>query len=232
MTVGATTQNTAPSTNSGHRTAVLLDQYPLWLDALEQVLAKVGVGVVGKTTRPEVALALISDREPDIFVTSIETSGSPMDGLECLRRAHERVPELKAIVVSMFDTPQYVDAAIEAGANAYVVKTAQPEDIASAIKQALEHAVPARNHQPQSRRPKLKAIRGGADLTPREFEILQLVAEGNTNAEIAKRLWVTQWTVKFHLANAYRKLGVSNRTEAARYMFEHGLVALTSAKGA
>ena len=63
-------------------------------------------------------------------------------------------------------------------------------------------------------------------MTGRELEILHLVARGHTNAEIAERLWVTKWTVKFHLANAYRKLGVSNRTQAARYVFNRGLAAL------
>jgi DNA-binding CsgD family transcriptional regulator len=60
-------------------------------------------------------------------------------------------------------------------------------------------------------------------LTARELEIVHLVARGYTNVQIAQRLWVTKWTVKFHLANAYRKLGVSNRTQAARYLFDHGL---------
>ena len=60
-------------------------------------------------------------------------------------------------------------------------------------------------------------------LTARELEIVHLVARGYTNAQIAQRLWVTKWTVKFHLVNAYRKLGVSNRTQAARYLFDHGL---------
>ena len=63
-------------------------------------------------------------------------------------------------------------------------------------------------------------------LTARELEIVQLVAHGYTNAQIAERLCVTKWTVKFHLVNAYRKLGVSNRTQAARYLFEHGLSGL------
>ena len=188
------------------------------------MLARVNVEVVGKTTEPDAALAVIKEREPDLFVTSIELPTTGMDGLECLRRAQERVPALRGIVVSMYDDPLHFDAALAAGANGYVVKTAEPDDIAAAIRAAVDR--PNGTHGEQPRRPKLKAIRGGPELTPRELEILQFVAQGHTNAEIAKRLWVTQWTVKFHLANAYRKLGVSNRTEAARYMFEHGLVAL------
>jgi DNA-binding NarL/FixJ family response regulator len=69
-------------------------------------------------------------------------------------------------------------------------------------------------------------------LTPRELEILRAVAEGNTNARIGRQLWVTEQTVKFHLSNIYRKLGVSNRTEASRYALVNGLVALPGARGA
>ena len=206
-------------------TAVLLDQHPLWLEALEQVLAKVEVEVVGKTTDPEQALKLIAEREPEIFVTSIEMPRSAKDGLMCVREARERQPDLKAIVLSMYGDPYYVDAALAAGAVAYVVKTAEPEDIASAIRQAFEHSihftaarplptVPRRLEPVEEQRP---------PLTRRELEILRLVAQGHTNAELARMLWVTEQTVKFHLANIYRKLGLSNRTEAARYVFQHGL---------
>jgi DNA-binding NarL/FixJ family response regulator len=213
-----------PGRRSTKRTAVLLDQHPLWLQALEQVLTKINVEVVGKATDPEKALAVIEEREPDIFVTSIEMPRSEMDGLACLRAARERLPELKAIVLSMYADPFYVDAALAAGALAYVVKTAEPEDIAAAIRQAFEHSI---HFAGSSGGAQVSAL--GADeerrpgLTRRELEILRLVSEGHTNAELARMLWVTEQTVKFHLANIYRKLGVSNRTEAARYVFQHGL---------
>jgi DNA-binding NarL/FixJ family response regulator len=205
------------------RTAVLLDQHPLWLQAVEQVLAKVEVEVVGKATEPEKALALIQEREPDVFITSIEMPRSEKDGLAILREARERLPELKAIVLSMYADPFYVDAALAAGALAYVVKTAEPDDIASAIRQAFDHSIHFAGGS-AAQTPRLKAVESERPgLTRRELEIVRLVAEGHTNAELAKMLWVTEQTVKFHLANIYRKLGVSNRTEAARYVFQHGL---------
>jgi DNA-binding NarL/FixJ family response regulator len=206
------------------RTAVLLDQHPLWLDAVENVLAKIGVEVVGKTTRPTRALELVEQHHPDVLVTGIDLPGAEMDGVACLRRARERVPSMKAVVLSMHEDHQHVDAALEAGASAYVVKKAHPEDLAAAIRQAFDHSI----YLPGSRSVTAPVAVPTADETPgltrREVEILQLVAEGYSNAQLGKMLWVTEQTVKFHLSNIYRKLDVSNRTEASRWAQRQGLL--------
>ena len=211
--------------SDGHRTAVLLDQHPLWLDAVEQlVLGRIGIDVVGKATSPDAALGMLATLEPDVFVTGLRMPPGGLDGLGCVRRARDLLPALKVIVLSAYDDEQFVDRALAAGADAYIVKTARPDDIASAIRQAFEHSI----HYAGGRNGVAAAppkINGDTmRLTRRELEILRLVAEGRTNSELARMLWVTEQTVKFHLVNVYRKLGVANRTEAARYAFEHGLV--------
>ena len=219
------------------RTAVLLDEHPIWLDGVERVLERLGIRVVGKATLPGAALDLVEVERPDVFLTSIELPEGDMDGLTCLRRARERVPGLTAIVVSMYRDPDHIDAALAAGAAAYVIKTAHPDDLASAIRQAFEHSVyyagartaPAVVHAPAPQRPSDDSF----GLTRRELEILQLVAEGRSNAQLAKMLWVTEQTVKFHLSNIYRKLDVANRTEASRWAQVQGLLpASTSALSA
>ena len=215
------------------RTAVLLDEHPIWLDGVERVLERLGIRVTGKATSPEAALDYVESERPDVFVTSIELSESPlMDGLTCLRQARERVPGLKAVVVSMYRDPDHLDAALEAGASAYVIKTAHPDDLASAIRQAFEHSVFMAGQKPASAAPPAAAPPVSDDmfgLTRRELEILQLVAEGRSNAQLAKMLWVTEQTVKFHLSNIYRKLDVSNRTEASRWAQVQGLLPAASA---
>jgi DNA-binding NarL/FixJ family response regulator len=209
-------------TPSEHRTAVLLDEHPLWLDGVEQVLARIGIEVKGKATSPEHALALIEEHGPSLFVTSIEMSDGEMDGLECLSRAKQRAPELKVIVLSAYGDPQYVDA------EAYVLKTAHADDLASAIRQAFDHSIYlARGHNGKGQRSR-ESIEEALGLTRRELEILTLVAEGHSNAQLARMLWVTEQTVKFHLSNIYRKLNVSNRTEASRWAQVHGLLPLSS----
>jgi DNA-binding NarL/FixJ family response regulator len=207
-------------------TAVLVDQYPLWLEAVEVVARRVGLECVGKTTRSSDALRLIEEHECDMLVTGIQMPPGEFDGLQLIQRACQRVPKLKAIVLSMYDSPDRVDAAFAAGAVAYVVKTAHPEDLAAAIRQAFEHSIYIVGMRQQAVAQSVRIGEASSEpgLTRREIEILKLVAEGNSNAAVAKMLWVTEQTVKFHLSNIYRKLGVSNRTEASRWAQLHDLL--------
>lgn len=206
------------------RTAVLLDRQPLWLEALEGILARIDVHVAGKATSTARALELIVEQQPDVFLTEIEIAEGEIDGVTCIAHARASAPDLRVVVVSALTDVEHIDRALAAGASAYVIKTAHPDDLATAVRQAFQPSVyfPA---------PRVAGLIVGRDeeahvlrLTPREREILRLVAEGHSNATLAKMLWVTQQTVKFHLSNVYRKLGVSNRTEAARWAQLNGLL--------
>jgi DNA-binding NarL/FixJ family response regulator len=206
------------------RTAVLVDQHPLWLDAIEPVVTKIGVEVAGRTTSSNEGLELVEQLRPDILVTGLAMRSGEIDGIELLRQARERVPEMRAIVISMYDDVAHIDAALEAGAVAYVVKTAHADDIGSAIRQAFTHSIYLAGARPAPHA-KPAPVSNAPELTRREHEILQLVAEGHSNAQLARRLWVTEQTVKFHLSNIYRKLDVANRTEASRWAQLNGLLA-------
>ena len=200
-------------------TTVVLDRDPVWSAAVEQVLERLHINVVGKASSPERALALIAERKPDLLIAEIETGVSETDGIACLRQARARAPDLKTIVFSRSDDREQILAAFSAGALAYVHKKTHPDDLAMAIRQLVfEHSIHLAGNgitNPQRQTP----------LSPRQTEILQLVAEGLSTADMARRLWVTEQTVKFHLGNIYRKLGVSNRTAAARWAYEQGLLA-------
>jgi DNA-binding NarL/FixJ family response regulator len=206
------------------RTAVLLDPHPLWLDAVEQVLDRNGFAVAGKATTTDEALQLIAENEPDVLVTEIEIDGDDGNGLACLRRARELVPTMKSIVVSRYDDPEHIEEALDAGAHAYVIKTAHRDDLASAIRQAFDHSVYLARERSARPAPATEEVDEAVGLTRRELEILQLVAEGHSNAQLGRMLWVTEQTVKFHLSNIYRKLDVANRTEASRWAQVHGLL--------
>jgi DNA-binding NarL/FixJ family response regulator len=203
-------------------TAVLLDKHPMWLDALGCVLEDIEIQIPGKATTPTDALRLIRDERPDLFVLDIETNGHASDGLTCLREAMTIAPSMKTVVVSGSDDPQRIDAALGAGAAAYVLKTAESGDLTSAIRQVFARSLYLAGASSTSMRAPMPNVAG---LTRREQEILQFVAEGSTNGEVAKQLWVTEQTVKFHLANIFRKLDVTNRTQASRWAHEHGLLA-------
>jgi DNA-binding NarL/FixJ family response regulator len=216
----------------GESTAVIFDRHPLWLDAVEPVVNRLGIELVGKTTSPSTALELVEEREPTLLILEVADDEDEETGLDVLRRAQDFCPGLKAIVLSISDDPRYVDAAFEAGASAYVVKTAQPEDLASAIRQAFDPSIYLRNTPAVSTPKEVRKDGAGAELTRRELEILRLVAEGHSNARLAQMLWVTEQTVKFHLSNIYRKLDVSNRTEASRWAQLNGLLPSTAASAA
>jgi DNA-binding NarL/FixJ family response regulator len=203
------------------KTAVLLDAHPLWLDAVEQVLTRIDVSVLGKSSDTESAMALLDEHQPDLLVAEIDGNGS-YSAVEWFGEMRERHPGTKLIVLSAQDEPSNIDAAFAAGAVAYVIKTAHPEDVCAAVRQAFEHSI----FLPGSATPEVRThdaaiARANEDdaslLTRRELEILQLVAEGHSNAQVGRMLWVTEQTVKFHLSNIYRKLDVSNRTEASRW---------------
>lgn len=209
--------------NGENRTAVLLDQHPLWLNALERILAHAGVTPVAKATTTTAALAALEEHRPDLFVLDVEMNGCNPDGLTCLRNALARQPALKVVVVSATDDSERIEAVLTGGAVAYVLKRAEPEDLASAIRQVFSRSLYLAGGEAFTRQPSVEDIEA-VGLTRREREILQLVSEGNTNGQVAKVLWVTEQTVKFHLANIFRKLDVTNRTQASRWAHAHGLV--------
>jgi DNA-binding NarL/FixJ family response regulator len=207
------------------RSAVLLDPYPLWLDALSLVMERIDINVLEATTSPSRALVAVEEKKPDLIVTEIASSDSGFDGLHVLRQARERNPQLRAIVLSSFEDAEHIDAALTAGAAAYVVKTAHPDDFASAIRQVFSHSIYLAGERKAAAPAELgRQQQDLSGLTRREFEILQLVSEGHSNAQLARMLWVTEQTVKFHLSNIYRKLDVANRTEASRWAQVHGLL--------
>jgi DNA-binding NarL/FixJ family response regulator len=212
----------------GGRTAVVLDRHPLWLEAMAELLEGEGVEVVARTSDSDTALAMVEEHRPDVLVAGVDLTETGASGIECVRRAGTSYPGVKSVVVGESDDASVIDAAFEAGAAIYCVKTAEKDDLASAVRQAFRHSIfiatdrQARAVTPAPTPPETEdAV---AELTRREVEILQLVAEGHSNSQLARMLWVTEQTVKFHLSNIYRKLEVANRTEASRWAQLHGLL--------
>ena len=202
------------------RTAVVMDPQPLWLAAVVPILSDAGVAVLATSTTPETALEALAEHRPDLFVVE-----PAVGGRELLLEARMLIPELRIVAIGASGDPEDVDEALTAGAVAYVIKTALPVDIRTGVRQAFRSSI----FLPSPRRsapapPPPPQTTNGDGLTRREVEILQLAAEGPSNAELARKLWVTEQTVKFHLSNIYRKLGVANRTEASRWAQVNGLL--------
>jgi len=207
------------------RTAVLLDRHPLWLEAMSGLLASVGVDVVGRATDCDNAIAMLEDHHPDVFVAGIDPADA--EQMKCVRDAAESFPKTRSIVVGDSNDPSAITASFAAGAAVYCMKTAKQEDLVSAVRQAFERSIymaadAASNAGQPAESAGAKPV--SHDLTRREVEILRLAAEGYSNSQLARMLWVTEQTVKFHLSNIYRKLQVANRTEASRWAQRNGLL--------
>jgi DNA-binding NarL/FixJ family response regulator len=214
------------------RTAVLVDQHPLWLDTVTQMMGRGGVDVIGKATSSATALELVCERRPDLLVTEIRINGSTEDGLTLIRHVRERHRRGRVVVLSMYEDVLHIEAAFAAGANAYVFKGAHSDDLKAAIRQVFNRTFYLPDVRPSPASVTELVDYDAPALTRREHEILLLVAEGHSNAELARMLHVTGQTVKFHLSNIYRKLNVANRTEASRWAQLRGLLAMPAPNGA
>lgn len=198
------------------RTAVIVDDHPLWLSALETLLERAEIEVVGKADSADEALALIDQTRPDLLVADLRLNGGG-SGAVCIREAIKRHPGISAVVLSAYDDPRSVEESLSAGAAAFVSKTAEPDDLAAAIRQIFSHSIYLATNPAKLMRPSRQSDHLPG-LTRREGETLELVAKGLSNGQIAQALWVTEQTVKFHLSNIYRKLGVANRTHATNWV--------------
>jgi DNA-binding NarL/FixJ family response regulator len=214
------------------RTAVIVDEHPLWLDALQNLLERLELQVVGRATDKRTAERLVDEHRPDILVADYSTlegeDGMPAPD-NALIRARIANPEVKCIVLSEGDDPKEREHAFASGAAAFCVKRAEPDDLAAAIRQSFDHSIYFATGAPvaASIAAAQSADDESAGLTKRETEILRLTAEGYSNSQLARMLWVTEQTVKFHLSNIYRKLDVANRTEASRWAQLNGLLPAT-----
>jgi DNA-binding NarL/FixJ family response regulator len=201
-------------------TLLLVGGQPVLLDAAEALLAKRGFSVLAKASSRRAALAALAKRPADVVVLDLQMQGS--EALDLLSDIRGGFPAMPVIVLAEVAHDPRIQAALAEGAVGYVLKSGQPEDLVTAVRQARRRSVffPMRSVEPAS----AQVPPAASELTPRELEILRLVAEGSSNVQVAQKLWVTEQTVKFHLSNIYRKLGVSNRTEASRYAQLHGLL--------
>lgn len=218
-----------PLTNAiATRSAVLVDPHPLWLDALEAALAHIDVRAVAKATSLGSAARYVAEAWPDVIVGEMTYADDLEAGLKWVEGISSEFPATKIVVFSACTSEAHIASTLSRGADAYVLKQASVADFTTAVRQLFQPSVFLRSasHRPRSVDIPLPA----ADvLTRREFDILRLASEGHSNARIARILWVTEQTVKFHLSNVYRKIGVANRTEAGRWAQVHGVLDIPSA---
>ena len=175
------------------------------------------IEIAGATDSGAYLMTLIERRRPD--VVALEFDLRDVSGERCLDLITAHYPEIKVVVLSSSSRPEIINSALSRGARAFIVKNVNPRDIPSALRQAYEDTV---YHSYGFQRAPENALRE-AGLTGREITMLKALARGLSNKAIGQELWISQPTVKFHLRNLYRKLGVPNRLAAASYAHSHGV---------
>ncbi|NUW30244.1 response regulator transcription factor [Nonomuraea sp. SMC257] len=201
---------------------VVVDDQQLMREGLVALLDLVDdVEVAGDAGDGEEALRLVAELRPDVVLMDLRMP--VMDGVEATRRIARDHPEVAVVVLTTYDDDRSVDSALLAGACGYLTKDAGRAEIAAALRSAaagqstFSAAVSRRLVEALSRAapPPVSACPDG--LTVREVEVLRLAAGGLSNAEIGSALFIAETTVKTHINNAFAKIGVRNRTEAAAY---------------
>jgi len=204
---------------------LLAEDHHLVRQATRLFLESEGIEVIGEATTGREAVELARSLKPDVVVMDIHMPD--LTGVEATRRIRHDDDGVRVLVLTAYDDPPYVHALLDAGADGYVMKTAQLPHLLKALydvsvgHKAFDEAVLAKASQQIDDEQKL--VEG---LTDREIEVLKQAARGLTNKEIGSVLFISDRTVQGHLQNIYQKLGVTSRTEAVTHAMTHGLITL------
>jgi len=190
---------------------------------LEQLLATFDdVELVGSADGGEAAAALVSAQKPDVLL--LDLSMPDVDGIEVTRRAASASPSTRVVLFTSFSDREQILQALDAGAIGYLLKDAEPEAIHDALRAAARGEAPlAPKAAAELLAARSERSAGGVELTARERDVLQLVIAGDANKQIARKLGISEKTVKGHLTNLFQRIGVQDRTQAALWAERNGI---------
>ncbi len=207
---------------------LIADDHPLLREGLRQVLGLAGIRVVGEAADGRECLNLVRQLHPDVVLMDLNMPG--MSGLEASRAIKAEFPAVRIVVLTIHDAEDYVVEAMQAGVEGYVLKDAPPAMVLEAVRACargesyLQPELGGRLMAGLRRREWERAGGALSVLTRREFEVLRLLAEGASNKEISSRLFISEKTVKNHTNSIFRKMGVSDRTQAVLEAIRKGWV--------
>lgn len=220
---------------------LLVDDQPLFRGAIAALLAgQPDMEVVGEAENGLVGVERARALRPDLVILDVDMP--VMNGVEAVRLIREQVMDVKVIMLTVSDVEDHVLDALRGGAHGYLLKDLRPQQLNDMIRSVMRNETPIspavagrllREIRDAGTRPVAAptAEEARATVTPRELEILRLVAEGLSNKEVAKRLVITEGTVKNHVHNALEKLHLENRIQAAAYVIRQGLGAPSGEDG-
>lgn len=201
-------------------TLAIADDHPLVRDALHGLLDGVeDISVVGTAADGHEAVALALEATPDVVLIDLEMP--QLDGIQAIRQLKQAGSTARVVVLTTFSDRERILGALDAGALGYLLKDADPDEIIRGIRAAAIGQSPLAPRAAQELISERAEARPGIELSPREREVLALVAEGLPNKLIARRLEISERTVKAHLTSIFAQLGVTDRTQAALWAHRH-----------
>ena len=210
---------------------MIVDDHPIVREGLVAVLRRdEDFEIVGEAPDGRAAVKRALSLKPDLILMDLRMP--EMSGVEAMQKIRAADPNIKFLVLTTYDTDEHIVGALEAGASGYLLKDAPREDLFNAIRTVargealLQPRVAARLIQHMTGQTAKTATGPEEELSPREIEVLQLVARGQANKEIAAQLTITEATVKTHLAHIFQKLAVNDRTEAVTVALQRGIIHL------
>ncbi len=204
---------------------VIADDHGIVRSGIRLLLEKQGdIEVVAEAADGIEARDTVVRERPDLAILDVKMPG--LTGLQATREIKAQAPEVSILILSMHDDERYLFEALKAGASGYVLKSQADTDLLAAIRsvQRGEPFLSPAAQQALIRDVLERGEQAGSELTPREEEIVKLVAEANTSREIAQMLHLSEKTVENHRANAMKKLGMKDRVELVRYAIRQGLI--------
>jgi DNA-binding NarL/FixJ family response regulator len=203
---------------------VVADDHAVVRAGLAQLLATFAdVELVGQAADGHEAVALAASEQPDVVLMDLEMP--VLDGIEATRRIRAAQPEVAVVVLTSFSDRDRILRALDAGAAGYLLKDAEPHELASAIDAAARGEAPLAPKAASELHRDRQVRAPAAALSEREREVLAMVGQGLPNKVIARRLAISEKTVKAHLTSVYRQIGVTDRTQAALWAQRNGVVA-------
>ncbi|MGD9700942.1 MAG: response regulator [Acidimicrobiia bacterium] len=199
---------------------LVVDDHVVVRSGLEQLLATTDdIELVGTASNGNEAIERVDELHPDVVL--MDLSMPELDGVEATRRISAEHPSSHVLVLTSFSDQTRILDALSAGADGYLLKHADPDDIAEAIRAVHAGGSPLDPKAARTLLESRRARQNAPQLTDREREVLLLVREGLANKQIARRLGIAERTVKAHLTSVFQRLGVSDRTQAALWAREH-----------
>lgn len=196
---------------------LITDDHAVVRSGLERLLSTAeDITIVGTANNGREAIAAVDELNPDVVM--MDLSMPEMDGVTATRDITSNHPDIAVVVLTSFSDTARITAALQAGAIGYQLKDAAPDDLIAAVRAAAAGGAPL---DPRAARVLLDRRQPAIALSARETEVLRLVSEGLANKQIARRLGITERTVKAHLTSIFSQIGVSDRTQAALWAQQH-----------